>query len=425
MISNMDKAIEFYQDKLGLELINRYGDYYAEIQAPDLLIGLHPTSEKIVQGNNLSIGFGVVEFDSTIKELESKGIEFRLEQNGWIRLVSICDFARRMLCYQRERILWNVFGLVYLMLFALVISSCNSESPLDPVPVGFGEERIFPTHREIDVGFASDDGTVLAGTLSLPLNSGPHPAILFHFGFGEWSRARYESSAIREWVNEGIAVLSYDKRGVGLSGGECCPWQEIGYFPLLAQDILSGIQLITTHQDIDASRVGVWGFSEGGWVVPITGASAPNQIAFVIIGSGPAVNHREELLYSFLTGDDQQCQPTGLSDEEIWEIIDSGGPNPDPVPFIQGTGFDPLPFIENMTQPSLWVYGDLDTSVPVARSIENLEQVRKERSLDLSVVVLENANHSWVEGGAMCQETGQFVDALTPIFAWLLPRLFF
>lgn len=97
MISNMDKAIEFYQDKLGLELINRYGDHYAEIQAPDLLIGLHPTSEKIVQGNNLSIGFGVVEFDSTIKELESKGIEFNIEQDGWIRLAHFTDLDNNQL----------------------------------------------------------------------------------------------------------------------------------------------------------------------------------------------------------------------------------------------------------------------------------------------------------------------------------------
>jgi catechol 2,3-dioxygenase-like lactoylglutathione lyase family enzyme len=97
MISNMDKAIEFYHGKLGLELINRYGDHYAEIQAPDLLIGLHPISEKIIQGNNLSIGFGVVEFDSTIKELESKGIETKLEQDGWIRLAHFTDWDNNQL----------------------------------------------------------------------------------------------------------------------------------------------------------------------------------------------------------------------------------------------------------------------------------------------------------------------------------------
>lgn len=97
MISNMDRAIEFYQDILDLELINRYGDHYAEIQAPDLLIGLNPTSEKIVNGNNISIGFGVVEFDSTIKELESKGVEFRLEKDGWVRLAYFTDLDNNQL----------------------------------------------------------------------------------------------------------------------------------------------------------------------------------------------------------------------------------------------------------------------------------------------------------------------------------------
>lgn len=91
MVSNMDKAVEFYRDKLGLDLTNRYGDHYAEIQAPDLLIGLHPTTEKITYGNNMSIGFGVTEFDAAIRDLESKGIQFKLEQDGSIRLAYFTD----------------------------------------------------------------------------------------------------------------------------------------------------------------------------------------------------------------------------------------------------------------------------------------------------------------------------------------------
>jgi len=97
MISNMDRAIEFYQDKLGLELKNRYGDHYAEIQAPDLLIALHPMTKRIVQGNNLSIGFGVVEFDTTIEELESRGIQFNVEQDAWIRLAHFTDLDNNQL----------------------------------------------------------------------------------------------------------------------------------------------------------------------------------------------------------------------------------------------------------------------------------------------------------------------------------------
>jgi catechol 2,3-dioxygenase-like lactoylglutathione lyase family enzyme len=91
MVSNMDKSVAFYHITLGLDLINRYGNHYAEIQAADLLIGLHPISENIIKGNNLSIGFGVAGFDATLKELEAKGIRFELEQDGWIRLAYFKD----------------------------------------------------------------------------------------------------------------------------------------------------------------------------------------------------------------------------------------------------------------------------------------------------------------------------------------------
>ena len=97
MVSNMDAAVDFYIKKLDLELINRYGDFYAEIQAPELLIGLHPTSEKIVTGNNLSIGFGVVNFDETIANLKAKGIEFKIEQDGYIRLAYFTDLDNNQL----------------------------------------------------------------------------------------------------------------------------------------------------------------------------------------------------------------------------------------------------------------------------------------------------------------------------------------
>ena len=55
MVSDMDAVVAFYQGKLGLELLNRYGNHYAEIQTPDLLIALHPNTDKVKTGNNLTI----------------------------------------------------------------------------------------------------------------------------------------------------------------------------------------------------------------------------------------------------------------------------------------------------------------------------------------------------------------------------------
>lgn len=91
MTSNMDRSIDFYRSKLGLELIERYGDHYAEIKTSDFIIGIHPASEKLRAGNNISIGFGVSNFEATLEELREKGISLTTEQDGWIRLAYFQD----------------------------------------------------------------------------------------------------------------------------------------------------------------------------------------------------------------------------------------------------------------------------------------------------------------------------------------------
>ena len=91
MITDMNASLEFYTVTLGFKLVNRYGDHYAEVQAPGLLIGLHPTSDKIKIGNNISIGIGVGNFDSTVASLEAKGLIFTIEKDGYIRLAHFKD----------------------------------------------------------------------------------------------------------------------------------------------------------------------------------------------------------------------------------------------------------------------------------------------------------------------------------------------
>lgn len=91
MISNMDQAIAFYEGILGLTVLNRYGNHYAELQTPDMLIALHPNTEKITVGNNMSIGFGVSDFDTVVKDLQTKGVDIEVQQDGWIRLAHFVD----------------------------------------------------------------------------------------------------------------------------------------------------------------------------------------------------------------------------------------------------------------------------------------------------------------------------------------------
>jgi catechol-2,3-dioxygenase len=47
-VANIDNAIRFYIEVLGLKLTNRFGNHWATVQAGrSLVIGLHPTSSRV------------------------------------------------------------------------------------------------------------------------------------------------------------------------------------------------------------------------------------------------------------------------------------------------------------------------------------------------------------------------------------------
>ena len=71
--------------------------------------------------------------------------------------------------------------------------------------------------RSIPVRFASD-GATLAGTLMLPPGGGRRAAVAYGTGSGPTTR-EYLPEVQALLLHDGVAVLAYDKRGVGASGG--------------------------------------------------------------------------------------------------------------------------------------------------------------------------------------------------------------
>ena len=74
-VSNMDNAIRFYTELLGLKLTNRFGNHWATVQAgKTLLIGLHPWSTKSPRpGTKGSVQIGlVVSRDEPIGDLAAR-----------------------------------------------------------------------------------------------------------------------------------------------------------------------------------------------------------------------------------------------------------------------------------------------------------------------------------------------------------------
>lgn len=80
-ISNMDKAVDFYTNVLGLKLGVRYEDFWATIDAgKGLTIGLHPASPKYPAPGTkggMVIGFEIDEpIDAVVARLTARGVKF-------------------------------------------------------------------------------------------------------------------------------------------------------------------------------------------------------------------------------------------------------------------------------------------------------------------------------------------------------------
>ena len=81
-VSDMDRAIDFYVNLLGLKLGRRFGNHWAQIEVgQSLVIGLHPRSEKGPQPGTsgaISIGLLIDEpIDVIVQRLARKGVRFR------------------------------------------------------------------------------------------------------------------------------------------------------------------------------------------------------------------------------------------------------------------------------------------------------------------------------------------------------------
>jgi dienelactone hydrolase len=288
--------------------------------------------------------------------------------------------------------------------------------------------RVSP-HRNEDVVFRNEDVT-LHGTLTLPQTARPHPAIVLlqeagprsrPFGMWPYLFARY-----------GIAMLTFDKRGSGASTGD---WQTAS-FDDLAGDALAAVRLLRSRSDIDPTRIGLWGNSNSGWVVPLA-ASQSKDVAFVISRVGSSLPPTENVLYEI----ENQMRWQKFSEAEIthavvlrrllqdaivtntgWEGLVAAARTarnerwfaasrvgryaatslpPDAASLQQWRNpldFDPIPYWQRVTCPVLALYGELDENTPTVRDVPLLiEALKRAGNGDYTVTVLPKTDHLFYE----------------------------
>jgi catechol 2,3-dioxygenase-like lactoylglutathione lyase family enzyme len=102
MVSDLQRALAFYTETLGLPLKSRSGDEWAEVQGPGVVIGLHKASGKGpkpgTQGS-LSIGLGVQNLELAMAELRKRGVQFQgpVVSDGPVKLAFFGDPDRNPL----------------------------------------------------------------------------------------------------------------------------------------------------------------------------------------------------------------------------------------------------------------------------------------------------------------------------------------
>ncbi len=93
------------------------------------------------------------------------------------------------------------------------------------------------------------------------------------------------------FVCNGINVISYDQRGTGESSGN---WRASGPRDR-ARDVDAIYDAFRGDVHVNPQRIGVWGFSNGGWTAPIVAVNRP--IAFMILKSPPTESIERNALF--------------------------------------------------------------------------------------------------------------------------------
>jgi uncharacterized protein len=202
----------------------------------------------------------------------------------------------------------------------LFIISVHAQSNVTKSGISSEKQAI----REVEVEFRSGSVT-LAGTLLIPPGQQRHPAIVFTHGSGPGPRNRLRMFADR-FVRDGLVVLFFDKRGSGDSGGS---WINASLDDLAA-DSISAANFLRSRDEVDPQRVGVWGVSQAGWIIPRALALSPNIFQFAIVVTGGGVKPIDVERYDYVdalqhmnVSPEQQRQAMSLV-ESYFEYLRTG-----------------------------------------------------------------------------------------------------
>ncbi|GAC1653725.1 MAG: hypothetical protein NVS9B12_03890 [Vulcanimicrobiaceae bacterium] len=235
--------------------------------------------------------------------------------------------------------------------------------------------------KDLDVSFVSRDGSHIVGTLSMPQGiGGPVPGVFFVHDSGAFGRdeqigpnAIFKTIA-ESLVEQGFAVLRYDKRAVGGSTS-ATPAERIVRENFL-DDEAAALAFLRKQPGVDGSNIFGLGHGEGGELLPalaLTGAPLRGIVALA-----PQAQPYDVIISRQLTAHPEARASVERVRASAW--------------FKSTANIDPLHEFENLQIPLLIVQGGADAQM-LAGDVPQLRLATQRSNKDATVVLLEGDNH--------------------------------
>ncbi len=308
-----------------------------------------------------------------------------------------------------------------------LLALVRPQNPVKPYP-----------YREEELAFPNDQAKIsLAGTLTLPSGQGPFPAAILIGGSGPHDRneniAGHRPFLViaDRLTRKGVAVLRFDKRGIGKSTGAYDQATSEDF----ASDVQAALSYLKSRKEIDPKRIGLIGHSEGGLIAPMVAARS-KEVAWIVLLAAPGLKGEDtlllqsELILRTAGVNDEQIAKTREFNKQVYalvrqeddpaklqtklnQLVESSGMGAALLPadlqsqvrlmtspwFRFFLDYDPVPVLQKTRCPVLALNGEKDLQIA---SKENLEQIRKAfqqgGNTDFQATELPGLNHLFQHG---------------------------
>lgn len=311
-------------------------------------------------------------------------------------------------------------------------------------------------------------GITLAGTLTLPKKDGVFPAVILISGSGPQNRneellGHKPFLVLSDYLTKnGIAVLRYDDRGVAASKGNFKTATSLDF----STDVEAGIEYLKTRKEINKSKIGLIGHSEGGIIAPMV-ASKSKDVAFIVLLAGTGIQGdqllllQQQLIGKVSGMSDEELQKNKLSNSKIYDIANKStsteqlqtnltnyikqNPNTEKPAGMTDEEFlklqvqqiatpwmhyfikyNPAPTLEKVKCPVLALNGEKDLQVPPKENLTAIkEALSKGGNKNVTAIELPNLNHLFQECKTGSPQEYATIEqtfspaALTEILEWI------